>query len=391
MLTFEKFTGINNVLPARRLAASDLAKAVNVDIGLTGEISRRAGFTEVSDACHKNLWQAGGFMLATVSSDLTAIHQDSARTAVLPELGPDRVWYCNLPDGRTTFSNGLINGITDGLTATGWGVPVPASIGELIAIAGELFPGDYQYQITYVRLSDGLEGGPAYSNPISVPDGGIFLSGLPVLASYRINVYLTGPNGDEAFFAGSTPNGVFSYIGKNDALTLPCRTGDLAPAPVGTVTAFWRGRALVAQGHVLWASRTNQVESFDMRRDFKQFSAPITLIQPVEGGIFIGTEKELAFLAGVEFDKLVYQQAVSGPVVLGSGVTAPGELVQRGEATGQGRAMICLADRCLVAGFSDGGISRMTEGRYVVDAGIAEVSASFRKVNGIPQYIAIPQ
>ena len=391
MLTFTKFSGINNVLPSHRLGDDALTAALNVNIGLTGDLTRRAGYTELLATCHKNLHQADGFVLATVDGgDLVSM--DSAggnRVTLYPSLGTSRVWYCNLPDGRTTFSNGLIKGITDGKTATTWGVPVPESLGALTPVAGELFPGDYQWQLTYVRLSDGLESGPIYSNPTPVPDGGILLTGLPVHDDYKINVYLTSHNGEQAFLAGSTTTGAFSYLGKNSALVLPCRTDHLRPAPTGTVTAFWRGRVLIADGPVLWASKTNAWESFDLRRDFKQFSAPITLIQPVDGGVFVGTTQELAFLLGTEFDKLAYTRVLDGPVVLGSGVTVRGDLVQLGQGVGQGTAMICIAARGLVAGFSDGGIARMTEGRYATD--VTEVAATFRMVNGAPQYLAVPQ
>ena len=224
------------------------------------------------------------------------------------------------------------------------------SLGALTDVAGLLFPGDYQYMLTYVRNSDKLESGPLFSNPLPVASGGIVLTGLPVLAGHSINVYLTAANGDAGFYAGNTTGGLFSYTGKNDALVMPCRTDYLQPAPAGTVAAFWRGRVLVAVGPVLYASRTNQVELFDFRRDFKQFTDPITLIQPVDGGVFVGTTTELVFLAGVEFDKLSYRQALVGPVVLGSGAAVSGELVKRGNSIGQGSAMVCIAGGGLVAG-----------------------------------------
>ena len=216
-------------------------------------------------------------------------------------------------------------------------------------------------------------------------------TGLPALAGHSIKVYITAANGDDGFYAGNTANGLFSYTGKNDALVLPCRTSYLQPAPAGTVAAFWRGRALTAVGPVLYASKTNQWELFDFRRDFKQFGADITLIQPVDGGVFIGTKDELAFLAGTEFDKLAYRRVLPAGVVLGSGVAAPGELVKRGkpgELPGQNSAMLCIAGGGIVAGFSDGNVERMTEGRYQTQ--VAEVSATFRYIGGIPQYIAVP-
>lgn len=388
MLKFEKFTGLNNVQPTERLKSAELTQATNVDIGLSGEITRRAGYAEVSDLCHKNLWQGDGFMLATYNADLVK-SDGMTQTVLQASLGSDRVWYCNLPDGRTTFSNGLINGITDGTTTTKWGVPVPSSIGALTEVPGGLFPGDYQYQITFVRLVDGLEGAPEYSNPIPITEGGIVLTGLPTLAGHKTNVYITGQNGGTGYFAGSTTNGAFSFTGTNDQLVLPCRTEFLQPAPAGTVTAFWRGRVLVAVGNVLYASLSGRWESFDVRRDFKQFSAPITLIQPVESGVFVGTEKELAFLQGTEFDKLVYEQKVAGRTVLGSGVSLKGELLRpEGDSILHDSAMLCIADGVITAGYSNGTISRMTESRYKTAA--TEVAATFRMLDRIPQYIAIP-
>ena len=54
MLTFGEFSGVNNVLSPHRLPNDALTVAADVDIGLTGEITRRAGYTETLGACHKN-------------------------------------------------------------------------------------------------------------------------------------------------------------------------------------------------------------------------------------------------------------------------------------------------------------------------------------------------
>lgn len=388
MLKFSKFTGINNVLPSNRLKPTELSVGTDLNIGLDGELSRRDGFVERSILCHKNLWQGDGFMLATYNSDLVKT-VNGATTLLLASLGSGRVWYVNLPDGRTAFSNGLISGITDGVAVTTWGVPTPGSIGSLTDVAGSLHPGDYQYQVTYARISDDVEGAPAYSNPLPIALGGIVLTGLPTLAGHRINVYITAANAGTGYFAGSTLTGVFSFTGTNSQLILPCRTEFLVPMPVGTVSAFWRGRVLVAQGATLFASRHGTWELCDVRRDFKQFSSPITLIQPVDGGVFVGTETELAFMAGDEFDKLVYRRVVEAGTVLGSGVAVRGELIKAGDNPASGGAMVCIADSVVVAGLSDGRVLRLTEGRYATSA--TEVAAAFRMVGRIPQYIAIPQ
>lgn len=255
MLTFTGFTGINNVIPERRQKESDLVRAVNVDVGLTGEITRRVGYAEIDGTCHKNLWQAAGFMLATCGSVLTAIWPDGTRHVIHPALGYSRVWYCNLPDGRTTYSNGLIHGVTDGLTGAARSVPMPASLGVADVAFGALHPGEYRYHLTYVRLADRLEGPAISSEKVAISQGGLRLDGLPQLDGHAVNIYLSGKDGEGAYLAGETTGTSFEYTGNNAALVLPCRTLGGQPFPVGTITAFWRGRVLVAQGDVLWASR----------------------------------------------------------------------------------------------------------------------------------------
>ena len=391
MLPFKSFTGINNVSSSERLAPTELATATNVDVDLTGALTRREGYARISTDAHTNLHQGDGFLLATVglNGDLTAIVGETG-TLVYPSLGHDRTWFCNLPDGRTVFTNGLISGVTAGAAATAWGVPIPASTGALTEVAGSLFAGEYRYQLTYVRLADGREGAPAYTAPVALTEGGIFLSGLPVLAGYKINVYLTSHNDGGAYLAGSTTNGLFTFTGANDALVLPCRTDHLDAPPAGILPTLWRSRVLLAVGNVMYASRPNQWELFDLRRDFKQFDAPITALAAVDGGVFVGTETELAFLAGVEFDKLNYRRVVAGGTVLGSTVPVRGEHIKQGEGRPrQGDAVVCIADRRIIGGFSDGSVVRLSEGRY--ETAVTEVHASFRMNDGTPQYIAIPQ
>lgn len=387
MLTFKGFTGINNVLPERRMSGGDLLAAVNVDIGLSGEVTRRGGLEQQSPLCHQNLHQAAGFMLATCGAALVAIHPGGARHTIHPALGSDRVWYCNLPDGRTTFSNGLIHGVTDGVTGTERSVPLPGSLGAADVAFGALEPGQYRYHLSFMRLSDRLEGPAISSEPIDVQQGGLRLDGLPMLEGHALNVYLSSRSGEGAYLAGTTLSGSFEFGGSNAALVLPCRTLGAEPFPVGTITAFWRGRVLVAQGNALWASRPMTPHLCDWR-DFKLLQGTITAIEPVDNGIYVGTDSDLVFLAGTQWDQLAHVPTLRGPVVLGSGVQAPGHSLKLGDGTGAGQAMVCIAGGEVVAGFSGGQTESLTDGRWKTN--VKQVSAAFRDVDGLPQYMAVP-
>jgi hypothetical protein len=385
MLTFKSFTGINNVQPEHRLKASDLLAAKDVDIGLDGEVSRRGGFSACPRSAIRTCGRGRAFSWRRPRA-LVSIAADGATTVLWPNIGPERVWYCNLPDGRTLFSTGLQRGITDGLTAQMLTVPEPASLGALDFAFGELEPGQYRYGLSHVRLSDRAEGPVRVSEPVAVLQGGLRLDGLPQLPGHALNVYLSGRDGEGMFFAGTAVERSFELAGAI-ALVLPARTLGAQVLPDGTLMAFWRGRVLVAQGKVLWASRPAVPHLSDWR-DFKPMTADITALVPVDTGIYVGTTQDLIFLGGETFDSLIYTATKRGPVVLGSGIAAPGHRLALGDGTGAGAAMLCIAGGEVVAGFDGGQTTSLTANRFKTDA--KEVSAAFREVNGIPQYMAVP-
>jgi hypothetical protein len=392
MPKLETFAGLNNRVPAAQMPLTDLHQAVNIDLDQNGKPSRRAGFAIDSATVHNNLWEGRALTLATrgAGGDLVNVGSGAVLAAALGHT--PRVWFHELPDGRVLFANGASSGIVNaaGTAVTTWGVPVPAGLGVVADTAGSLFPGKYRYSLTHVRTADNLEGGTIDSyGALDVVSGGISFTGLPVLAGHRTNVYLTSHNGEQRFFAGSTTNAVFAFTGENKDLVRPCRTEFLKPAPAGILVGFWRGRALVAVGSALFASKPNSWELFDLRKDFKAFHAPITLVQPVDGGIWVGTELELVFLAGNKWDDLVRQVKSVGPVVLGSGCSVPGEQIAVGKGRGAGDAMVGIASGWVVAGMPDGSLVPLTLDRYSV--GATEVSAFFRMADNVPQYIALPQ
>lgn len=389
MLTLDKFTGINNVLPQHRLDSSALVAATDVDIGISGEISRRSGYAKIADECHKNLWQGQGFMLATNRSTLVAIHPDGTRHTIHPAIGHSRIWYCNLPDGRTTYSNGLINGVTDGTTSAEWGIAAPESMGAFDDAFGQLIPGQYLYCLTFVRLSDRLEGPATAPQMAQITKGGMRLDNLPKRDGYAVNVYLSSVNGEGAYLAGTATGRGFEFGGPNEALVLPCRTTQTLPFPAGTVSAFWRGRTITAVGDTLWGSMP-MAPHLSAWRDFKPMGSRITAVCPVHDGIYVGTDESLFFLSGTTWDSLSLTRTKCGPVVLGSGIEVPGHRIGLGDgAAGSGQAMICIAGGEIVAGFAGGQVSSLTANRYLTDA--KEVWAAFRELPGVgPQYMALP-
>jgi hypothetical protein len=394
MLTLLSYTGIDNQRLSEELeidmktGVAPLAAAMNVDLDLDGKPRRRAGYVSDDTGLYRNIFEGTSLTLATKAGDL--VNVDTADVLYPSLSGSPRTWYTQLPDGRVTFSNGLICGITDGTTAgtTAWGVPIPADVGSITETAGSLKPGRYRWQVTHVRIADGLEGGPAYSAAVDLTEGGIEWTGLPdPPAGHTTNVYLTSHNDDIAYLAATTSGNTATFTGANEALQLDCKTDFCYPAPAGILTAYWRGRMLIASGNLLLASKSQRWELFDLAKDFKQFSSDLTLVQPVDGGIWVGTGTELAFLSGTVWDELEYKPGVvKGAVCLGSGVDVDATSIKGAQ---NGNAMMCIANGYICAGFSDGSANLLSFPQYRTDA--TEVAATFRMNGAIPQYIAIPQ
>jgi hypothetical protein len=371
------FIGINNVSPPERHAAGELATAVNVDIDASKALVSRRGRTLRYADCAHSLYRAGFGLLGVVENDLVRFAADGSLAAtVYFALGPSRVWFATLPDGRVAFSNGLIHGLTDGGPAVEWGVPVPTHPGVVVA-------GQTPYWLTFLRLADRLESAPLYCGTTLI---GSVLQGLPEREGYAINVYYA-PDGIAGFYAGTAADDSFHFQGENDDLVLPCQTEHLAPPPVGRCLSAWGARMLIAVGSVLWATTPFQFEQVDARRDFLQLDGDITFVHGVDAGIWIGTTEALLFLRGASLDLVALEVVRSGPVVLGSGAPAdftlfPADARPGGALSGA----MCLSDGEIVACGSSGVARVFAEGQY--KAGFTEVVATTRVRDGVLQYVA---
>lgn len=375
-MKLSQFLGINNVVGPTRLTAGELASATNVDIGARGELLHKRARTLLSAGVASSVFEAPFGVFALIGNDLKLFSKEGAvlRT-VYDTLGYTRVWYVLLPDGRVGFSNGLINGIASAAETMPWGIPTPPDAGTGVV-------GDTQYQITYVRAADGLEGPPAFGELIDMTQA---IIGLPARAGYSINVY-AAPYGEAMYLLGSTTTDTFDPSGRS--LGVQFVEGPRAAPPAGTVMVQWKSRVLIAQGKVLWATEPYRVESMDMTRDFVQLPADITGLFGTPEGVFVGTTEGLHFLAGQTFAELRAQLIAPGPVALGSMVEFDAAYLQEKARPQTERCALCLVSGLVHLLFGAGQVANLTANRYRTEA--AEVFASVRVRKGVMHYVAAP-
>lgn len=371
------FSGINNVADTTRLSPGEMTAATNLDISQRGKLLSRRGRTRLATGSASSVFEAPFGIFALIGNDLMLLDTSGAEIRTVYEtLGYTRVWYALLPDGRVAFSNGLIQGLASLTETTTWGLPIPVDSGFGVT-------GSTPYMITYVRLSDGLEGAPFYGENIDTTQD---IVGLPALSGYRINVYFA-PYGEAMFLAGSTITDTFpATLGQLGAQWTGHGLGHL---PVGIMPTVWNSRVLVADGSTVWATRPMQPELCDLTRDFLQLPDTVTMLYGNDAGLFVGTTTEMYFMAGLVFDQLKAQSIARGRVALGSCVeTSLSYLNEKVRPRGALHGALCLLDGAVHLVAEGGEIISLTSDRYRTDA--TEVHATVRLRDGVLHYLAAP-
>ena len=300
------FTGLNNRLPDHQLGITErgrkagdyLRNAVNVDLTATGTLQRRKGSTlaQAGTDCH-SLWSDGERAVYVDGDTLYQYPRTALRTGLVPGR---RVSYCETPAGDVIWSNGTVmERIRAGASAPlGLAVPNPAPT-VTASVGGGLRAGVYQVAITATN-ADGEESGATWPVQVSVADSGrIEVTGLP---GSLTNIYISPLNGDTLYLAATTTASSY-IIPIMGTLRQSLQTLGLRPMPAGEIVREHGGRLLVVSGSTLYYSEPFGYGLHDPLRGRVPFGGRITLLAPVEGGCYVGTETETFWLPGGDIEK----------------------------------------------------------------------------------------
>lgn len=150
---------------------------------------------------------------------------------------------------------------------------------------------------------------------------------------------------------------------------------DYMAIPPGTIVRHHNGRMYVASGNLIWFTDPFTLGSVHRQRNFLQFTSPVSIMEPVNGGIWIVTD-ETYFYAGGGPDDFT-------PVLQLNYGAAPGTAVR----VTNSNDVMWYSDRGVVVATNDGQIKNLQEASVAVEIG--EVGAAvIREENGIRQFIA---
>ncbi|RST54107.1 hypothetical protein [Variovorax sp. DXTD-1] len=369
--------GVNNRLEPTRLGRTlpDRSKATylsagdNIDITSRGFLKRRRGYElATSGVAAHSVWGDETEGYCAIGNDLLHLEPTGSGlvpTSVLtnlPELTP--ISYARMPDGDAVWSNGQRIGRLRGTSALPLATPRPAVAPSVSVIPGGLPEG--RYQLAFTELGPLGESGSTPPVAITLPaNGGLRITGLGA----NTMIYMTGPNG--SVFNGTFADGGDIVSLSNNGPVL--RSLLLADMPPGSIVRHYKGSLLVAAGPALLISEPYYYGLFSPSKGYIPFPAPITVVEPCEGGVFVCADKTY-WLAGGLLD--------TAPVVVlpYGGLQGSGGSVRTTDGQGTQQAF-WLSPRGLVIGTPDGAAANVQE--HALKFGNARAGATlFREQDG---------
>ncbi len=150
---------------------------------------------------------------------------------------------------------------------------------------------------------------------------------------------------------------------------------DYMAIPPGTIVRHHNGRMYVASGNMIWFTDPFTLGSVHRQRNFLQFTSPVSIMEPVSGGIWIVTDETRFYAGGGPEDFTPILQLNYGATP-GTAVRVPNS-----------NDVMWYSDRGVVLATSDGQIKNLQEASVAVEVGKSG-SAVIREENGIRQFIA---
>lgn len=386
-----KFAGLKNVIDPERFELEDLEVAMNVDIDDSFEVKRRKGYESVLAGNFSSLWSNGKVCLAVKDGNtLVRVNKGWTLSTLKTGISGGPLSYATF-GVNVGLSNGVVNGIVDEAGYRTWGIAPPTHQPVLTAVGGWNLPaGRYQVAATFLR-NDLQESGTHAASVVDVPvDGGISITNIPQSADPDVTatrLYISRGDGATLYHYGDYPSGTTTgeIRGSIPSLGWPIQTQFLTNPPVGDHIAEFNGYSLVAKGDTLYYSEPYAYELFDLRKNFR-FLHLITLVAPVDDGVYLGTTEGLVWLAGKSPSDWVMEEKFDYGAISGTEAYTTRDAIFKGE--GDGPAVVFHSAEGICVGLPGGQITNITRERFdfpLQDRGAGIV----RTHRGFVQYVAV--
>jgi len=304
-LSLGPFKGMNNraedhALPVNSEDSSTMVRnAVSVDFTNAGKIKMRNGSTKKCSgfdikygfACSQGHFIVEGTTLKKVNTDWTKID------ILGGVLGDTFTYYEH--NNELFFSDGLrgkkiLNGV-----AQNWGMSNPTAP-VVYSSSGIFGAGVYLCCLTFYDALDNESGSSDITSISVIDNSSVVFTSLPSSSDSQvigIRLYMTTANGQVFYQCGDVVIGTLSY-----SVTLAYDGGKvletlfITKPPAGQIIREHNGRLLIAKDNLLYVTEAYSTDLVSqLSNSVFQFSENITVVEPVDDGVWIVADKTYFF------------------------------------------------------------------------------------------------
>lgn len=283
------------------IAARD---GVDGDFNRAGQFYSRPGLVAASAEPLRSIWTRpdGSATYAAQGTTLVQLALNGGVLEILPLAplaGVQPLDFCELNDEIVFSSLDELGVIAADGTVRALCVPDATAPAVTEDIVGGLYGGRYSVAVAWVNAR-GEEGALSPITTVTIPSGRGLRVALPAAPAGVVvaRLYRTGQNGNVLYWIADAPAGMASYLLGTAQQGRQADNAYLRAMRPGSMVRAWRGLLLTVRGRILYRSQPLRYGLHSPRHDFVQFPTPITFIEAVEGGIFVGQRDTVLFLDG---------------------------------------------------------------------------------------------
>lgn len=376
--------GVNNVddlqapvfQPSEKGPPPQLRTAENVDLDRHGLPRRRVGRTKRLDLEDgRALASLDGLLLLVDGDTLSAVVLDTwVKTPLAAGLPLDTPVLLTEHGGSVWWACGDKRGSLYQRLPFHWGLPTPLIL-NTTPTTGGLAPGRYLVTATIER--NGLESGATSPVLVDLPEGG----GISVQTNADPSetlLYCSDPNGKVPYYAAS--GSVIESILTTD----PCEFVGCHPPPEGQLLTGFGGRLLIAHDNILYWSLPGAYHHWRVNLDLQLFPSRITMLAPLDGGFYVGTEREVFWIQGDDPENWSPRDVDAHPAIEGTSLRIDGRKLPSLEYPGV--VQVWATTDGLAAGLPDGTVRHLTDGRLAIDPH-QHATLAYREERGLRQIL----
>lgn len=307
--------GINNVARPNRLPEGAVRDMLNLVPSADGALVLRPHAKQVLACSDCRMVHAVGGRLVVVDAGQVLSFAGGGTPAVIGHVDPLSPVAGVLHNNQLYFSTAGRSLRTDGYTVRGWALPAPLFSVETIEGGG--MAGRYRVAVT--ATVDGVESGSA-SQHIDVPAGrGVRVTSADPRA---LRVYISAADSATPYYQGPLVGGAQAYTAAYHHQE-PLATDGLVAMPHCEAYRSYRGVIVGRAGRYLFFTEPLYPHLTDSVRGFLQYPADISVIAPVDGGLYVVADKTY-FVQGVETSAPTQSVRLEVGAVAGTECILPG-------------------------------------------------------------------